>query len=484
LDVPHRRERRAHRRRRQRQALLLVGDVENARISRGKSTFLRRQLNLAVALRRLMDAGSLQRWQLIDGVVRAFVGEPDSMSPPQIDQLMADLQVADLPALAALSDQTIAQQMVAGGYGKQAINSQVIISGVDGTLPLSASWLFLGQRYVVDSHVFSNVTFDRVVPGANPPRMLPNPLEVAYAALANDQAAALLADDLTRHAYAPNLEAVRLLVGKYDDTFWHANLYNEWLGALRALSPSAELGDTKSGLPAVARTAAWGRRVLNTQLASWAELRRDTILYAKQSYSSGVTCEFPEAYVDPYPGFFAALESYAAKGVTLADTLSADAATVKAYFLHLGDVSRILREMAEHQRTGTPHTAEHLAFINQIVKIQNGCGSPFAQGWYPELFYGANPTEFDPTIADVHTAPQNEQLEDVGNVLHVATGFPRLMVVTVDTCSGPRAYAGLASAYHEKVTEGYQRLNDQDWATEIMKTPPADVAWVQDLIGH
>ncbi|HVR61428.1 MAG TPA: DUF3160 domain-containing protein [Polyangia bacterium] len=454
----------------------------------GEPSFLRRQLDLAVALRRSMDAASLQRWQLVDAVVRAFVGEPDSMTPPQIDQLMADLGVSDLAGLAALPDQTIAQQIIAGGYGKQAINSQVIVSGVDGTLPLSATWLFLGQRYVVDSHVFSNVTFDRV-PKRDPPRMLPDPLDVAYAALANDQAVALLAGDLTKHAYAPALEAVRLLVGKYDDTFWHANLYNEWLGALRALSPSAELAEMGSGLPAVARTEPWGRRLLNTQLASWAELRRDTILYAKQSYSTGIACEFPDAYVDPYPGFFAALQSFAGKGAALADTLTAGStsamtADVKTYFLHLGDVAGILREMAEHQRTGTPHTAADLAFINDIVKVQQVCGGAFAQGWYPKLFFGTNPTEFDPTIADVHTAPQDEQFEDVGNVLHVATGYPRLLVVTVDTCTGPRAYAGLASAYHQKVTENYQRLNDQDWAAEINQAPPADVSWVSDLLGH
>jgi hypothetical protein len=453
-----------------------------------KAVFLRRQLDLAVALRRLMDPAALDRWRLIDSVVRAFVGEPDSMSPPQVDQLMADLGVTDLTGLAALPDQTIAQQIVAGGYGKQSINSQVIMNGTSGTLPLSASWLFLGQRYVVDSHVFSNVTFDRVPPSSKAvPRMLPNPLDVAYAALANDQAISLLRDDLTTHEYAPALEAMRTLVGQYDGTFWHANLYNEWLGALRALSPTAELSDAKSGLPAIARTEAWGRRVLNTQLASWAELRRDTILYAKQSYSSGITCEFPDAYVDPYPAFFAALESFANKGATLSNTLvagstSETAAGVRTYFLHLADVSRILREMAEHQRIGTAHTAEHLAFINEIVKVQAICGGAVGQGWYPRLFYGVNSTEFDPTIADVHTAPQDEQYSDVGNVLHVATGFPRLMVVTIDTCAGPRAYAGVAAAYHQKVTKGYQRLNDQDWAAELKKAPAEDVAWMKDLV--
>lgn len=476
-------------------AMIWLGRTELPLIhvdARGESRFVRRQLNLAVALRRLMDQAAFDRWKLVDATIRAFVGEPDSMSPPQIDTLLADLGATNLGALAALPDQVIAQKIVDGGYGKQAISSQVLVNDTpdNHTLPLSRVWLFLGQRYVVDSHVFSNVVYDRVVHDGLPLRMLPSSLDVAYAALKNDQAIALLRDDLTKHGYAPELETTRALVDEHVGAFWHANLYNEWLGALRALSPSAEIDDAASALPGVARGAAWGRRVLNTQLASWAELRHDTLLYAKQSYSGFYACEFPDAYVEPYPAFFAALESFALKGVALADTLVAGSATplattVKTYFLHLADVSRILREMAEHQRTGTPHTATHLAFINEIVKIQKTCGGATAVGWYPKLFFIPwRSTDFDPTIADVHTAPTDAEGNPVGNVLHVATGRPRLMVTTIDTCEGPRAYAGVVSAYHEKVTKDFRRLSDQEWVQEISQAQPADVPWMNDLVAH
>ena len=58
----------------------------------------------------------------------------------------------------------------------------------------------------------------------------------------------------------------------------------------------------------------------------------------------------------------------------------------------------------------------------------------------------ATTQEIDPTIADVHTKPAT------ATVLHVGTGYPRLMVMTADTCGGPRAYAGVVSAYYEKMT--------------------------------
>jgi hypothetical protein len=56
------------------------------------------------------------------------------------------------------------------------------------------------------------------------------------------------------------------------------------------------------------------------------------------------------------------------------------------------------------------------------------------------------------------------------------------MVVTTDTCGGPRAYVGLASAYFERVTEGFVRLTDREWASSIQAGAPADVAWMADIV--
>jgi hypothetical protein len=58
------------------------------------------------------------------------------------------------------------------------------------------------------------------------------------------------------------------------------------------------------------------------------------------------------------------------------------------------------------------------------------------------------------------------------------------MVVTAETCSGPRAYAGLASAYSETITGNFQRLQDSDWKQMLMTSPPPDVRWMTDLVVH
>jgi hypothetical protein len=458
----------------------------------GKVELVRRSVEAALALRSLMDAESLARWKRIDGAVRAFVGEPDSMGPPDVDRLKADLGLSG-DDLSTTSDDKLAAAIVSGSYGKQKILSQIVIQPPHvEAWPLDATFLFFGQRYVFDSHVFSNVVYDRVPPRDAPKRMMPDALDVAYGAFGNDQAAQMLGASLTKYRYAPQLESIRRLGEEHGAAFWDANLYNLWLGALRTLSPGRDVGSDAGGLPAVAQTEAWGRRLLNTQLASWAQLRRDTILYAKQSYTSGVACEFPDAYVDPYPAFFGQIEKFAAAGKTVAGGLPLAAGSttgdrVVAYFLKLGQVAGILREMAEQQRTGLPHKPEHIAFVNQAVDLNLGCGGPAGiRGWYADLFFQpGDAATFDPTIADVHTQPTDELGTPVGRVLHVGTGYPRLMVLSVPTCMGPRAYAGVVSTYHEVVTENLQRLNDADWATRFNGTTiPADVPWMSDLIAR
>ncbi len=446
----------------------------------GARVFRRRQVEAALALRATMDDEATRAFRRVDDTVRAFVGESDNMTLPQLEAFVADLGGGDpAAALAARDDAALAALILEKGYGAQKILGEFMSNPNGGqTLPLHATFLLLGQRYVVDSHVFSNVVYDRVGAGTVM-RMMPDPLDAAFAALANDQAAQLLEPELRKYPYAPDLNAMRVLVDAHGEQFWSANLYNLWLGALRALSPGEPL-------PSVFGTEAWGRRVLNAQLASWAELRHDTLLYAKPSYTSGAGCEFPDAYVDPYPAFWAALERFATHGQQVVDGLAdvPAAQSARRWFTTLGEVSATLGDMSERQLRGEPFSEEQMAFINRAVFVEQGCGSPIGvDGWYGDLFFdGPSGAEYDPTIADVHTQPTDEGGAEVGRVLHVATGSPRVIVVTAETCNGPRAYVGLVSSYNEVVTEQFERLTDADWVRRLDADRPPEVRWMQDLV--
>ena len=447
--------------------------------------FYRRQFLAALLLAELTDGGNrLAAWQQNDDILRGFAGESDNMTVDDFPKLRATAGVTTSSALAALPDDGIAQALLDGGFGIQRIASQVLFGGAG--VPLDRVFLFFGQRFVIDSEVFSNVVFDRV--RGHPMRMMPNPLDVAFAALGNNAAAPLLASELATYPNYPGaLHDARRLVDLHGDDFWSGSLYGEWLGALRGLS--VPIGDPTAavGLPAVMQTEPWARRVINTQLASWAELRHDTLLYAKQSYTTVPLCDYPDAYVDPYPDAWAGIVRLAQLGQTIARALPTDTSygdILTSYFSMVENVASTLGGMAQAERAGQPLTADQLAFINQAVEevtVSAGCSTQIVPtGWYAQLFLNQSDNQkTDPTIADVHTDPADAQ------VLHVATGLPRLMYVTVDGCNGPRAYAGVVSSYFEQTTDNLQRLTDMEWSTEIMQSPPPpDVAWTADLVAH
>jgi hypothetical protein len=229
--------------------------------------------------------------------------------------------------------------------------------------------------------------------------------------------------------------------------------------------------------------------LLNTQLASWAELRHDNLLYAKQSYSGIPSCEYPDGYVDPYPALFARLKQLATLAAEKLTLVLPSASTSRAvsYFKQFADVSLRLETLATEELTGAARTADDLAFLNDAVSTKtdsSGCSTvTFPTGWYAGLFYEQEDAlKAAPTIADVHTQPADAAGNTVGRVLHVATGNPRLMVVSVDSCEGPRAFAGVVSAYFEQTTTDFQRRTDKDFALDLESGNPQDVSWMTDLV--
>ena len=456
----------------------------------GEVAFNRRQFAAAALLAKLVDPVQTA-WSQVDRTLRAFVGESDNMMPTDFATLRALAGVDTSPALLAKTDAELASAIVSGGFGIQRIASQLLFvePGNEGA-PLDRAFLLLGQRFVLDSQILSNVVYDRVKEA--PYRMMPNPLDVAFAALGNSGAADLLADDLKAHpGYPQALHQARALVDQHEAGYWTESLYTTWLGAMRAASPGWGAAANPNAQPIVA-TQAWTKRILQLQLASWAELRHDNLLYAKQSYTGIPVCEFPDAYVEPIPALWHALADFGNRGVALMAELglsSGSSSGPAAYFTSLASTATMLEAMAVQQEQGVAFTAEQMAFINQAVEYKTesvGCTTiKRPAGWYPNLFYARDLSDQQDTlVADVHTQPADEAGNMVGKVLHVGTGFPRLMVVTFNTCSGPRAYAGVVSAYHETITKDFDRLTDERWTTQIGATPPAEVPWLADLVSR
>jgi len=428
----------------------------------------RAALAAATLLRSSFGAKEEKEWRAIDATLTAFVGPEDSLSPFG----------ADLGSLASANDETVARTLE--GASKQRIGTQLLHRG-----DTNVSVLFLGQRYVFDSEVLGAVTYGALATK----RMMPTPLDVATVVFGSPTANALLASEKSRWGaeYVGALGTLTKMRDDAGDSLWKGSLHHQWLGALRELSPNAE---RDAGLPDPLLGEAWNRRLLNTQLASWAELRHDDILYAKQSFTAGAACEYPHAYVDPYPRFFAALEDIARRGSDTMKALpwkSGNAENVERWFATFGDVAKRLRAIAERERRNEELTTEDIAFMNRMVSMVGrnaGCTVEYEPGgWFADLYFGAAKKKLlahEPVIADIHTQPTDENGNPVGKVLHVGVGMPRTLKVTIAHDAGAHTltYEGAVSTYAETTTTSFERLTDEAWQARIRKGPTPTPPWI------
>ncbi|WP_394845004.1 DUF3160 domain-containing protein [Pendulispora brunnea] len=454
-------------------AMSWLGRVE-FRIAEGNDgdwTVNRRVARAVGLLRRLFTPDAQVQWRTLDSTQEALVGPPDSMSLPGFDAGMKTLA----GGLEGASDADVVRAFLP--HARQRISTQIVERG-----HAILAFVTLGQRYVYDSHVFSELTFGKL----RTTRMMPTPLDVAAAVLHHPGARTLLEDEVQRYG-AEYQRALAVMTTQSDapnPALWQGSLYHRWLGTLRELSPQPT---RDGGLPAPLTSGAWGMRLLNTQLASWAELRHANILYAKQSVT-GIICEYPNGYVDPYPSFWAALEELARKGGAAMETLPlvlGDRAPLQEYFQHVAGVAGRLREMAEKERRNEPLDKRDVEYLNYMVSIDGkhaGCGGPYEEpgGWYADLYMNKKEVlDFKPVIADVHTEPVDELGRNVGRVLHVAVSPPREIAITIrhDGGAHTQTYRGYVSAYSERITENYDRYTDERWASEGAPwTPPAWLA--------
>ncbi|MGH1344195.1 MAG: DUF3160 domain-containing protein [Nannocystales bacterium] len=416
-----------------------------------------------------------QAWARIDRATQLMVGPADSMSLPQFAGAAKTIGLT-WESVGSLDAAQILNTL--GPLSQQRINTQMVRQE-EKTIPL---WVF-GQRYIADSHLLSTTSYDSlpIVEPERAMRMMPNTLDIAAAIFGNPEADTLLAAEYERYpALRPTLERMEREFDAAGPGLWEGSMSHLWLDALRTLS-----GQAPTGLPKVMTSPAWRRRVLNTQLASWAERRHDTILYAKQSVTVIAGCSYPKAYVDPYPEFFARLVVFAEHGKTLADDLQLDDdGAMKQYFERLAAVMSTLRQIASNERQGLPMTPDHLDFVNHAVSIHGervGSGSDVSYtvgGWLADIYYRNESAKFHrPTIVDVHTQPTDDLGNLVGKVLHAATGFPQLIEVRIDGI----AYRGFVSSYAEVITENFERLDD-DWVSTQARGPGLKpMPWMNDI---
>jgi hypothetical protein len=477
--------------------LLNLGDYFRAMIWLGRVDFMLTQapgnpvsendllrMNIdAFLLNELIDTANVRTLlEESDKLTELFIGESDNLTPSEYKNLLEALNLTNAAQLLDSSNyENYCAALKTTIGAEQRILSDIFIMNPFSSEPdeLPVSYRLLGQRFIIDSYVFSNVVYDRIIYNGNKIwRPLPDPLDAMFA-LGNSNAGPLLSAELDQYFYGSQLHALRYLVDAYDDEFWNKSLYNSWLNAIRKLNPATD----RTGQPLFMQTAAWQQEKLNTQLASWAQLRHDNLLYAKQSYTGGVICSYPHSWIEPYPAFYRQIATFSRAAESYLSQTGIAVDRMISYFHNLDSIMTILGTLAEKELQGIAFNATETDFLKGMLFAQHMCGAPNFNGWYVDLFYDPlDAEESDYIIADVHTQPTDESGGIVGRVLHVATGEVNLGVFLANSPSldfRPMAFVGPVMSYYEKITDNFDRLTDSRWADSVNNANiPSRPDWV------
>ena len=458
---------------------IILLDSKSAAVQCAPQDFydLRRQTIMTFLISELFEASNeKQNYNEIEDLLEFFVGKQDNVTLNNIEQLKENLNITSAEQLTdSLKLMEFQDSLKNQAFANQMILSQILYSGdvtdPDSVVPPSAFKLF-GQRFVIDSYVTASVVYDKIkYNNLKICRLFPSTLDPLFA-MGNDAAAQLLQEELNKFHYSTNLSALRYLIDSYPDDFWNQSLYYQWLNIIRKLNPPLK----RTNLPGFMQTAAYWQEKINTQLASWAELRHDNLLYAKQSYTSVPTCSYPYGYVEPFPEFYNNFKTLADSAKNKFGSFNFPSPGYKEailyYFNKLYTISDTLMQISEDELNGISLNNKEKDFLKKTFYVEEGiCGNP-ENGWYKDLLYqNFGSRDIKGVVADIHTVPSDCEGIFHGWVLHVGTGTANLaFVIAKLPGSQLSVFTGPVSSYYEYITTNFLRLTDDEWNDQYLRS--------------
>ncbi len=477
-----------------RMAFLLKGGLlteENADIATIQAAMIASELpQVTVGSRSASDI-----WKRIYSVTAFFVGVADDLTPYEYLTALNSVfgpgasptQLTDPGNLLKFKIELAGMRSprIYGGTGVCVINApsrEALYECLDKTKGMR----FMGQRFVPDSYIFQNLVYPDVgdYTGSDAPftmcitgvgrreRCLPRGLDV-MATLGSTRAYAILKQegDTSYAGYLPQLRKLQREFAALDVGDWNRNLYWGWLYALEPL-----LREFPSGYPTFMRTSAWEDKELNTALSSWTELRHDTILYAKQSYTPKATVVLPSVigYVEPVPELYARLHAL---------TEMTEAGLRDLNVLDQGETARLrglegilsrLTDIAKKELAGVELSDDDYRFIQDFGELLEEAILK------PNSSLPAEPKGMETTlVADVHTDT------NTGQVLEEAVGYANLLLVAYRSPDGQIILAaGPVLSHYEFKHPMRDRLTDEAWKEMLQTVPPSPPAWTSSYLNQ
>ncbi len=397
-------------------------------------------------------------WRQLYEPTAFLVGLADDYTPLELMQAVREAAPDTVNAPGSLAEDATVRSVV----------DRLVASRAVRISPDRASVRLMGTRFVLDSYIL-----DQLISPYVPGRLLPSGRDVP-AAFGSDFAYRTLKQD--RETAYPNYDAqlasLRTAVSRRPPEAWGSTVYDAWLHALQPVFARHGVA-----FPAFMRGTAWTAKDLQTGLGSYAELKHDTILYAKQAVAEGDEPPPPPPprrrnWVEPDPAAFARLVSTTnllGAGLAERGLLSPESGALLDDTAHLFDFfARVAGdELAGRSITEADNT--RLTDVGKELSSLFWRASDRTAGGVPAIDQDAA------IVADIASGPPG--------VLEVATGrFNRIFVLVPDDSGHFQVAAGGVYAYYEFTNPPGERLNDTEWRAQLdAGTAPQRPAWEEAM---
>jgi hypothetical protein len=431
----------------------------------GRMTFRAKEaeetLSALLLMRVLRDApGAYESWQAIHDTITFIIGPVDDLGPPDYLPLVDAVYGGEL-SLENLGNPellTAFRQQIATLPGPRinglTLPADTAIEDID---QLTRGFRLMGQRFTFDGYVLGQL-FTPFVEY----RVLPSGLDVP-AAMGSDLALSLAneagAADL--EAYASQMAAMRSEIGQLEQANWLENSYSSWLWMLDPLWTR----DNPESYPPLMLTDAWLRHDLQTGLASYTELKHDTVLYAKQpeGLGGGGPPLLAYGYVEPNPLVFARIAVVAG---TMYQGLVERGQNATDRYMEMSDTTYIIgyelrrqagksarfADMAWRELAGEPLTDDDY----YTIQIFSNYLETLDINLFTEKHYNH---DLDPValVTDIATETTTQ------TVLQQAVGAVDFIYVVIPGPVGPQVARGGVFSYYEFIGSADARMTDSEW---------------------
>ena len=473
----------------------LLGSYFKALMWYGRLTFLLKEpvqtqaailSCLALSSTEVGERSSLDIWESIYSTTAFYVGDADDLTIMDYAGIIAEV-FGETVTYDEIVDEALFSSFMEKAWDlpNPRINSSVI-TDQDSLEEDTKGYRFMGQRFILDSYIFSELVYDNVLgyygegepftlvySDAGPIRGFPRGLDV-FGILGFDLASDILEEegDTDYFGYDEQVAKLTQEVSAYTMEEWTENLYMTWLYTLSALSHEA--GD---GMPSFMQSDAWDYKRLNTALGSWAELRHDTILYAKQSYTFEATSmpmgsEYP-AYVEPEPEVYGRLLSLTRMTMEGLDSRGILQGEIAEKLSMLDSLLDTLVDVSVKQLEGSGLSDEEVHVLESFDSTLEALCT-FSED------FASMESEADSSVAivaDVHTDVNSMQ------VLEEGVGYPLPIYVVVNRDGHTYVAQGAVFSYYEFKHPLSDRLTDEAWQELLEEGNGPDLPqWVSRIV--